>query len=127
MNLKTKEDIIKKTSIELGIDEKIIAAVYNEYWSSVQKKLTSIENINDIKDLRVDIPKLGVFLIKEKRVSSRIKTLEGYAIKYPKVARKNLTTVDHLKNIRDLFGELFNLRIDKRKERSEYEQSKEGK
>lgn len=58
MNPKKYKDILKQTSEELGIEQKVVKAVTDFYWDKARKSLSSLE------DPHVLIDGLGTFNIK---------------------------------------------------------------
>lgn len=72
MNPKKYKDILKKTSEELDIEQKIVKTVTDFYWDKARKSLSSLENPH------VFIDGLGTFNIKWDILQTNIQRYSDY-------------------------------------------------
>ena len=72
MNPKKYKDILKETSIELGMEQKIVKTVTDFYWDKARKSLSSLE------DPHVLIDGLGTFNIKWDILQTNIRRYSEY-------------------------------------------------
>jgi hypothetical protein len=72
LNPKKYKDILKETSIELGMEQKIVKTVTDFYWDKARKSLSSLE------DPHVLIDGLGTFNIKWDILQTNIRRYSEY-------------------------------------------------
>ena len=72
MNPKKYKDILKQTSIELEMEQKVVKAITDFYWDKARKSLSSLE------DPHVLIDGLGTFNIKWDILQTSIRRYSEY-------------------------------------------------
>lgn len=72
MNPLKRKDISKLTAEKLGREFSEVDAIVSFFYSQVQKSLSSIDNI------AVNVPNLGTFVLKKKRVLSKLEKYQNF-------------------------------------------------
>lgn len=102
-----REDIVRKTAEKLGISEETVENVVSYYYKSLQKKMSSVE------DMGIYVQCLGTFVLKKKRLQNKItgheklvnESIEDMSLVRYEIHMKRKENLEKMKKMLELMNE----------------------